>query len=190
MKLFNANSISPLERASRGRPENDAESSLIPPSRKSRQIQQLLDPSERNRSTPKYDLPQIKQLINKQKKEYNSITKEINDDNESKKTEIRQQQQQKNLKMIKLMPYVNNDYINNIYKIYAPYIKQQSPIKYNKYSLEKNAKNQSINYLKNLEKYNDYYNIYKPMKAEGNGQRVNMIPNRKLSPIKKGSLNL
>jgi len=95
--------------------------------------------------------------------------------------------------MIKLMPYVNNEHINNIYKIYAPYIKQQSPIKYNKYSLEKNKNSNGNNYLKNLEKYYDYYNVYKPMKAvnsESNSQRVNVVPNRKLSPIRKNMINL
>ena len=147
-------------------------------------MHQAIDPSsERNRSTPKYDLPQIKQ----KKKEY--AIRETNDDSESKKMD---QKQQKNLKMLKLMPYVNNEHINNIYKIYAPYIKQQSPIKYNKYSLEKN-KNSNGGYLKNLEKYYDYYNVYKPMKA-GNGdssaQRVSVVPNRKLSPIRKSVLNL
>ncbi len=91
------------------------------------------------------------------------------------------------------MPYVNNEHINNIYKIYAPYIKQQSPIKYNKYSLEKNKNSNGNNYLKNLEKYYDYYNVYKPMKAvnsESNSQRVNVVPNRKLSPIRKNMINL
>lgn len=144
-----------------------------------------MDPThERNRSTPKYDLPQIKQ----KKKEY--AIRETNEEiNESKKID---QKQQKNLKMLKLMPYVNNEHINNIYKIYAPYIKQQSPIKYNKYSLEKN-KNSNGGYLKNLEKYYDYYNVYKPAKAgngDSSGQRVNVVPNRKLSPIRKSVLNL
>lgn len=147
-------------------------------------MQQIIDPAlERNRSTPKYDLPQIKQ----KKKEH--AIREASEDNEAKKID---QKQQKNLKMLKLMPYVNNEHINNIYKIYAPYIKQQSPIKYNKYSLEKN-KNPNGAYLKNLEKYYDYYNVYKPMKAgnsENTGQRVNLVPNRKLSPIRKSVLNL
>jgi len=185
--------LSPRERVSGVRLENEAESSLNLLSKKSPQAHQIQDLSENNRSTPKYDLPQIKQILNKQKKEYNGNIKETNNDDESKKIDNKQQQGQKNLKVIKLMPYVNNEHINNIYKIYAPYLKQQSPIKYNKYSLEKNSKNPNGNYLKNLEKYYDYYNVYKPMKAlnsESNGQRVNMIPNRKLSPIKKSILNL
>ncbi len=154
-------------------------------SRKSRQPHHINDQSDRNRSEPKYDLPQIKQINNKNKKE-------ANDENESKKVEIKlPQQQRKGSKVIKLMPYVNNEQLNNIYKIYAPYLKQQSPIKYNKYSLEKNAKNPNGNYYhKNLEKYYDYYNVNKPMKAESSGQRVNLVPNRKLSPIKKSLLNL
>jgi len=109
--------------------------------------------------------------------------KESNDDD----SEYRKMDKQKNAKLLKLMPYVNNEHINNIYKIYAPYIKQQSPIKYNKYSLEKN-KNPNGVYLKNLEKYYEYYNVYKPNKASNsdiNNQRVNVVPHRKLSPIKK-----
>ncbi len=164
------------------------DSSSIIPTRKTKQINQInnqiSEPGlERNRSTPKYDLPQIKQ----KKKEY--AIREANEDNESKKMDPKQQ---KNIKMLKLMPYVNNEHINNIYKIYAPYIKQQSPIKYNKYSLEKN-KNANGAYSKNLEKYYDYYNVYKPMKvlnSDSSGQRVNVVPNRKLSPIRKSVLNL
>jgi hypothetical protein len=108
--------------------------------------------------------------------------------------EIKKNSDKKNMKMLKLMPYVNNDHMNNVYKIYAPYMKQQSPIKYNKYSIEKNQ-NQNKNgvYLKNLEKYYDYYNVYKPMKvvnSEGSSnQRINVIPNRKLSPIRKNVRN-
>ena len=134
---------------------------------------------ERNKSTPKYDLPQIKP----KKKEYGMIR-----DSSLDEYEIKKNADKKNMKMLKLMPYVNNDQMNNVYKIYAPHMKQQSPIKYNKYSIEKN-KNQNGVYLKNLEKYYDYYNVYKPMKvvnSEGSSnQRINVIPNRKLSPIRK-----
>jgi len=135
---------------------------------------------ERNRSTPKYDLPQIKH----KKKEYGMIRDPSLDEYEIKKNS-----EKKNMKMLKLMPYVNNDHMNNVYKIYAPYMKQQSPIKYNKYSIEKNQQNKNGVYLKNLEKYYDYYNVYRPMKvvnSEGSSnQRINVIPNRKLSPIRK-----
>ena len=135
-----------------------------------------------NRSTPKYDLPRIK---NKKK---DGLQRDASEDYLIKKNN-----DQKNLKMIKLMPYVNNEHISNIYKIYPPYIKQQSPIKYNKYNLEKN-KNPNGNYLKNLEKYYDYYNVYKPMKivnSESSGQKLNkLVPNRKLSPIRKNHINL
>jgi hypothetical protein len=138
---------------------------------------------ERNRSTPKYDLPQIKQ----KKKEYGIIRDPSLDEYEIKKNA-----EKKNMKMLKLMPYVNNDHMNNVYKIYAPYMKQQSPIKYNKYSIDKNQNKNGV-YLKNLEKYYDYYNVYKPMKvvnSEGSSnQRINVIPNRKLSPIRKNVKN-
>ena len=137
---------------------------------------------ERNKSTPgvKYELPQIKP----KKKEYGMIRDPSGDE-----YEIKKHADKKNMKMLKLMPYVNNDHMNNVYKIYAPYMKQQSPIKYNKYSIDK-SKNQNGVYLKNLEKYYDYYNVYKPMKvvnSEGSSnQRINhVIPNRKLSPIRK-----
>ena len=139
---------------------------------------------EKIRSTPKQNLPQIQQ----KKKEYGIIRDSSIDDYESRKSADR-----KKAKMIKLMPYVNNEHISNIYKIYAPYMKQQSPIKYNKYSLEKN-KIQNGPYMKNLEKYYDYYNVYKPMKVVNSEssahQRINVIPNRKLSPIKKNVINL
>ena len=138
---------------------------------------------ERVRSTPKYDLPQIKQ----KKKEYGILRDPSLDDYEIKKIS-----EKKNLKIMKLMPYVNNDHMKDVYKIYAPYMKQQSPIKYNKYSVDKN-KNPNGVYLKNLEKYYDYYN-YRPSKvvnSEGSSnQRINVIPNRKLSPIKKNVIKI
>lgn len=137
---------------------------------------------ERNRSNPGYDLPQIRN----KKKEYGIIRDPSMDERSADK---------KNLKMIKLMPYVNNEHVSNIYKIYAPHMKQQSPIKYNKYSVEKN-KNPNGAYLKNLEKYYDYYNVYKPMKVVNSESsnnphhRGSVIPNRKLSPMKKNVINL
>ena len=86
-------------------------------------------------------------------------------------------------KAIKALPYpAPNDHLTNIYKIYAPYIKQ-NPIKYNKYTLEK--KNQNSNYLKNIEKYYDYYNVYKPKKSNEDVGKINAVPKRKLSPIRK-----
>jgi hypothetical protein len=96
----------------------------------------------------------------------------------------------KNSKVLKIMPYMNNDHINNIYKIYAPYLKQ-SPVKYHKYTLDK-KNNANGNYIKNLEKYYDYYNVYKPKKnvIEASSKMVNIIPNRKLSPIRKNVVNI
>lgn len=91
-------------------------------------------------------------------------------------------------RVVKNHNYASNDHINNIYKIYAPYIKQ-SPVKYNKYSIDKNKDSGSSNiYLKNLEKYYDYYNVYKPKKNIIEiGKSV--VPNRRLSPLKKGAIN-
>lgn len=61
---------------------------------------------------------------------------------------------------------------------------KQSPVKYNKYTIEQ--KNANNGYLKNIEKYYDYYNIYKPKKNNIDTGRV--IPNRKLSPILRKNL--
>jgi hypothetical protein len=82
---------------------------------------------------------------------------------------------------MKAGPYAN-DHISNIYKIYAPYMKQ-SPVKYNKYTIEKKSPNG--NYLKNIDKYYDYYNVYKPKKNVIEGSKISVVPNRKLSPIRK-----
>lgn len=82
--------------------------------------------------------------------------------------------------------YGSGDHITNIYKIYAPYIKQ-SPVKYNKYNIDKKDAGSNI-YLKNLEKYYDYYNVYKPKKNIIEiGKSV--VPNHRLSPLKKNGAN-
>lgn len=85
------------------------------------------------------------------------------------------------------MPYVNNEHISNVYKIYAPYLKNYN-IPKNKYS--------DRNYLKNIEKYYDYQNIYRPKKSsidssmiQGSGYNK-IIPNRKLSPLKKNLIKI
>jgi hypothetical protein len=70
-----------------------------------------------------------------------------------------------------MIPHVN-DHMSNIYKVYAPYIVKSPTNKYKK-------NNQSS--LKNLEKYYEYYNIYKPAKKE---VKQNIVPNRKLSPLR------
>lgn len=62
---------------------------------------------------------------------------------------------------------------------------KQSPVKYGKYSVEKN-KNEN---LKNIEKYYDYYNVYKPKKNVPDNTK-NVVPNRKLSPIRKNVINI
>ena len=73
---------------------------------------------------------------------------------------------------------LGNDHLSNIYKIYAPYMKQ-SPVKYNKYSLEKKSGSSIKNY--------EYYNVYKPKKNNIDTNHHKVIPNRKLSPIRKGN---
>jgi hypothetical protein len=77
--------------------------------------------------------------------------------------------------------YSNNDHINNIYKIYAPYMKN-SPVKYKNYSVEKSKNNPSS--LKKLEKYYDYYS-YKGGNANIKEGKITIVPNRKLSPLRK-----
>jgi hypothetical protein len=61
-------------------------------------------------------------------------------------------------------------------------------MKYNKYNLEK--KNQKANYLKNIDKYYDYYNIYKPKKNAVDMNGIQVVPNRKLSPLKKNLIGV
>jgi hypothetical protein len=93
---------------------------------------------------------------------------------------------------MKMMPYVNNEHISNVYKIYGPYLKEKGNPMVNKYkSNEKHGVN--LNYLKNIEKYYDY-NVYKPKKNNLDSSLdqglirpgAKVIPNRKLSPIGKG----
>jgi hypothetical protein len=104
-------------------------------------------------------------LIREDKNDYNKKIKEVSENNKSRAAKANHM----------------NEHISNIYKIYAPYVKQ-SPVKYNKYTIDK--KNLNGNNLKSIDKYYDYYNIYKPKKNVIElGQKVNIVPNRKLSPI-------
>ncbi len=80
-------------------------------------------------------------------------------------------------------PTHQNDHMANIYKIYAPYLKQ-SPVKYNKYTID--VKNHNGSLIKNIDKYYDYYNIYKPKKNVVEPKSI--IPNRKLSPIARKNI--
>jgi hypothetical protein len=77
-----------------------------------------------------------------------------------------------------MIPHVN-DHMSNIYKVYAPHV-----VKNPKYHKNKNNQNS----LKNLEKYYEYYNIYKPNNNNAVNSRVNIIPNRKLSPIRNNNV--
>jgi len=61
-------------------------------------------------------------------------------------------------------------------------------MKYNKYSMEK--KNPKANYLKNIDKYYDYYNVYKPKKNLVDVSGIQVVPNRKLSPLKKNLIGV
>lgn len=82
----------------------------------------------------------------------------------------------KNQKLKKLLPpHMNNDGISNIYKIYVPNLKVNGI-----------DKNKNVNYIKKMDKYYDYYNVYKPKKADYS----KIIPNHKLSPMKKNIINV
>jgi hypothetical protein len=71
-----------------------------------------------------------------------------------------------------MLPHVN-DHMSNIYKVYAPYIVKSPSNKYKK-----------LTQARNIDKYYEYYNIYKPQKKD----KVNIIPNRKLSPIRNSNV--
>jgi hypothetical protein len=51
-------------------------------------------------------------------------------------------------------------------------------------------KSPKANYLKNIDKYYDYYNAYKPKKNIVDVSGIQVVPNRKLSPIKKNLIGV
>jgi len=80
-----------------------------------------------------------------------------------------------------MLPYVNNEHISNVYKIYAPYLKNGNV-----------NKNKDKNNLKSIEKLYDYHNMYKPKKGSldssmnsGSPHGGKLVVNRKLSPLHK-----
>jgi len=84
-----------------------------------------------------------------------------------------------NINLGKILPYVNNEHISNVYKYSPSYLKQgvvKSPVKYN---IDKGM----------LYKNNNYNHIDKKgMNVEViclNNGKLPMIPNRKLSPIRR-----
>lgn len=83
--------------------------------------------------------------------------------------------------------YGSNEHVSHIYKNYAQYMKQ-NPVLYNRHK-ESKSKDAGSVYIKHLEKYYDYYNVYKPKKNLLEPNR-NVVPNRKLSPMKKNIINI
>jgi hypothetical protein len=84
-----------------------------------------------------------------------------------------------NINLGKILPYVNNEHISNVYKYSPSYLKQgvvKSPVKYN---IDKGM----------LYKNNNYNHIDKKgMNVEViclNNGKLPVIPNRKLSPIRR-----
>lgn len=93
----------------------------------------------------------------------------------------------------RMLPYVNNEHISNIYKILAPpYIKNNISIQ--NPSLNRNRVSNEKGSLKNIEKYYEYNNQNYKIKKSINPNldlsinyaspaNIKIIPNRKLSPI-------
>jgi hypothetical protein len=92
----------------------------------------------------------------------------------------------------------NINHLNEIYKIYAPYLNKPQ-IKNN---LKYKAYNNNNYYLRNIQRY---YKVEKPNIINGNGKKYNpgyqlkinrigsgrkILPNRKLSPLKRNIINI
>ena len=92
----------------------------------------------------------------------------------------------------------NINHLNDIYKIYAPYLNKPQ-IKNN---LKYKAYNNNNYYLRNIQRY---YKVEKPNIINGNGKKYNpgyqikinrigsgrkILPNRKLSPLKRNIINI
>ncbi len=91
-------------------------------------------------------------------------------------------------KVGKLLPYLNNEHISNVYQIYSPYSKGKNSV-INKY---KNSDNKHSKYLRQIEKYYEY-NVYKPKKNiidVNQNYQGKIVPNRKLSPIGKKMIKI
>jgi hypothetical protein len=154
----------------------------------------VIKPDEHNKSKDQKDimlpnLPSIKIINNSLQQEENSPKRKYyyifiyREEIKKKMVMIKKEEE---IKLGKLLPYLNNEHISNVYQIYSPYSKvhNNSPI-IKKY---KNSDNKHSKYLKQIEKYYEY-NIYKPKKniieqsSPVYGGKI--VPNRKLSPLNK-----
>ena len=84
----------------------------------------------------------------------------------------------------------NSQHMNDLYKIYAPYLNNPNlkPLKRYNERLRSNDNHSPLYYLNNLEKY--YNRIIASRKKNSEGPERKMIPNKKLSPIRKKAINL
>ena len=80
----------------------------------------------------------------------------------------------------------NNQHLNDLYKIYAPYLNNPALKQVRRYNNNNQIRPNNMNYLNNLEKY--YNNMYNKNKKEGPERKV--IPKRKLSPIRRKIINI
>lgn len=84
----------------------------------------------------------------------------------------------------------NSQHMNDLYKIYAPYLNNPNlkPLKKYNERLRSNDNHSPLYYLNNLEKY--YNRIIANRKKISEGPERKMIPNKKLSPLRKKPINL
>ena len=89
----------------------------------------------------------------------------------------------------KIMNYNrNNQHLNDLYKIYAPYLNNPALKQVKRYNNDRLRPN-NINYLNNLEKYYNNIHLYNKNKhSEGPERKV--LPKRKLSPIRRKIINI
>lgn len=157
-------------------PDNSIEAGYIDSKENSGNNMLPVIKSNSNHNEYKYDLPSINIAKDKRQKYSDNEAKHI-----SKKNDPYHASKGSNGSLGKILPYVNNEHISNVYK-YAPSYLKQSPsknvIKYG-VSNEKSLiyKNHGYNYLEkkgvNLE-----------LIGHNNG-KLPVIPNRKLSPIRR-----
>ena len=82
----------------------------------------------------------------------------------------------------------NNNHLNDLYKIYAPYLNNPALKQVKRYNNDRMRPN-NMNYLNNLEKYYNNIHMYNK-KQHDEGPEMKMIPKRKLSPIRRKIINI
>ena len=120
----------------------------------------------------KYDLPSINITKDRTNKHIETEGKKPKKDNAYHASK------QSNASISKIHPYVNNEHISNVYKYAPSYLKQSS----SKNALKYNDK--GILYKNNNYNYLDKKGVNLELIGLNNG-KLPIIPNRKLSPIRK-----